>query len=189
MKNAWFPLVSVLLVVPSVATGATAPQGFDALASVVKTSKVPKDRLKAVQELGKLQDPRAIPVLIDAFHAMNPASPEDDWFVRRAASRALAQKGAAAVEPVKAVLADKDPIARTKAIATLGMMKAPGIQEILEKYVKADPEPQVRMECVFQMRDLGDKRSIPILKAVVKDDKDADVRDRATKALAKLEGS
>lgn len=154
----------------------------------IKTANTTKDaqvRLKAVQKLGDLKDPKGIPALIAAFKPLT-SDVKEDWFVRKAAVKALVGMGKESVEPLKKALVDPDGVVRTRAVDALGKLKPADVQQILETALKGDKEWSVRLEAVFAMRDSGDKKYLPALKAAAKDDESAAVRNNATKVVDKL---
>jgi HEAT repeat protein len=169
---------------------------------------VPWMRYEALQVLGELAHPRALPVLLRAFT-------DRDFNVRMRAGGALQQLGAPAVpaliELARTVEADLrasilsclrhigDPRAvslalgqldapdrhvRAAAIACVGRLRPPEARAFLEARLP-DPEPAVRGALCEALGALGDRASVPLLLRLLKEDGDSGVRAAAARALGK----
>lgn len=163
-----------------------APSEFDTAVATLQKSTAPFDRKKAAEKLGQLKDARAIPYLIEALSLKDP-DPEKDWFVRTVASQALTSFGAPAVAPLTKAAESTEPTVRRGAVDALTKMKAPGVIEILCAHLKTDADAPLRTACIFNMRDLKDKKAIPCLREVAKSDKDPEVREKAGRIADKIE--
>jgi HEAT repeat protein len=168
-------------------------------------------RSYAVEEIGKLHDQRAIPVLIRHLSDSNP-------YVRQNAAEALHEIGgpkaisallktlkdtqvegtallwaAGALawmgqdEGLKFLLAQlkfDDVNVRADVARVLGFRPFPGALESLI-YVLKDKDNWVRCVAIEAIGELRDKRAIPTVRALL-DDHDADVRRHAVDAMNKL---
>ena len=177
-------LMAIALLLPARARAAASTELDDAV-YVVRTSKDPAKRLKAVQKLGELKDSRSVAYLIDALHPMT-SDPRDDWFVRTACVTSLVRIGAPAVDPLRKAVTDPSPIVRARVLEALTKLRAPGVVELLAKRLKNDPEVEVRIACVAEMRDLGDKAALPPLREAAQRDQSPIVRERAASIADKL---
>lgn len=170
------------------ATAAPAPAAeLDKAIETVKTATDPQVRNTAVQKLGELKDPKAIPVLIEAL-APKAADMEKDWFVAKNAVNALVAIGKPSLEPLMVVTKHENAVVRKRAIEAVARLKPADVVGFLSKHVKGDPDPRVRAACVFQLRDLKDKAVLPVLQEVAAKDADADVKRHAKTAIEKIQG-
>lgn len=151
----------------------------------VRSEKDPQRRVKAVVALGKAKDPAAIPVLVDALRP--GPDPQKDWFVRKEATLALVSIGAPSIEPLKQALHDDSSIVRARALAGLTKLRAPGVFDILAAHLREDGSEQVRLEAVFQLRELGDPGSAAAIRAASQTDRSPALRERAAKIADQIE--
>ncbi len=167
---------------------ATLSPKLKALIGQLKAAKTPKERKAAVDQIGALRDPAAIPTLLDALKPMSSDS-NQDWFVGVSAATALSKIGKPAIEPLKQHLQDPNMKVRNRVVTALSLIRPPDIEQILTSRLKNDPAPQVRITCLRKLRKLGLKSALPALREAAKSDKDEAVRERAARAADRLEAA
>jgi len=154
----------------------------------------------ALEALGKLGDPRAAEVLVDAFH-----SPHSAWI----AKDALVRIGPAVVETVQRALRHHNTSVRFLAARTLGELRDLRALAALERAVRedgdetnrqaaraalkglllahlADPGADARRAAVEGLARLGDARTIDALQALLAGEAEAAVCAAAEAALRAL---
>lgn len=154
----------------------------------------------ALEALGKLGDPRAAEVLVDAFH-----SPHSAWI----AKDALVRIGPGVIEPVQRALRHYNATVRFLAARTLGELCDLRALAALERAMReddeetnrqaarsalkglllahlADPDPAARRAAVEGLGRLGDARTIDALQALAADDPDPAVAEAAEVAVRTL---
>ena len=161
----------------------------------------------AVEALGKIGDPRAIPALISLLR-------EAGWgFVGNAATEALSQMGSEgvdqvldllrdpatdvrlaavralggigdpeAVEPLKNALNDSDKDVRQAAAVALGKLGAPAVDSL----IAAIPDKAVAAHAIQALGTIVDPRAIPPLIAALRDE-DYGVRAAAVEAIGRYD--
>ncbi len=134
-----------------------------------------------IRALGELEDERAVDALIAT---LEEASPE----LRAATAWALGEiKGSRALEALaQMVRTDPDVHARKAAAEALRPYRSP---RTLLTFVTAlhDESPKIRTTAILALADLGDRRAIPPLIAVLQGDPHAEVRMLAAVALGHLD--
>jgi HEAT repeat protein len=111
-------------------------------------------------------------------HAPQMRIPSRSFTVRKEVFKALPQMGKAGAAALRAMIAEGD--ADTQVRAALALVEAgdPGAFEPLLKRVP-DAEPDVRATAVRALGQAGDRRAVPVLIPLLKDEKKAGV-DRST---------
>jgi len=132
------------------------PQGQDTadLEDLLKATRDPdwKTRWDAVNALGNMGDPRAIPVLVE--RALYDDNSHPRWRSLWALS-AVGIEGSEAVPLLLAALETEDPVVRRNAAVALAFFSQPeAIPELLAGL--GDPDEFRRWEAVFSLRDIGD---------------------------------
>lgn len=141
-------------------------------------------RLIAAQDLGMLGK-RAAGALPDLL----AAAQDKDHAVRVAALGALRSFGAAPMPAYIAGLADRHSAVRNVAAEGLGRLGAEASSAVPDLAARlTDPEMAVRLTCVEALARIGGAEAASALRTATKD-RDWFVRERAAKALAKLEAS
>ncbi|MCC7491119.1 MAG: HEAT repeat domain-containing protein, partial [Fimbriimonadaceae bacterium] len=142
-----------------------------------------KIRRRAATALGRLRSPQAVPLLLGSF-----ADP--DWQVNYAARDALAELGAAAVQPLLALAAANDPDAKRAALVDLYIRQALGRMNPvpLAELTSALQSPTVRVRQVAALA-LGESRAPEaqaLLEAVAANDAEPTVKYAAQRGLQLL---
>jgi HEAT repeat protein len=167
------------------ATVTAAPAQSIAALMAIRKSGDAKQREDAIQALGNIHDPRAIPQLIAAFAAAEAEGeePESNSF-RWGISKALELMAKEATPPLVAATHDKDPQVRRCAIMTLGKIGNADASALEAVHgALRDPEPAVRWRAVDALRyHCRDKRCIAEMTALLGDAEPA-VRDHAATVL------
>lgn len=119
-------------------------------------------RMRALEVLGWIGDPRALEPLVAALQS-NPEA------IRMRAAEALGRiRDPRAVEPLIAALGDGDQYVRSYAAEALGEIRDPRAVEPLIQALEADDEG-VRVDAVVALHQLGDLRAVKPLLALLKD--------------------
>lgn len=136
------------------------------------------DRLRAVRQLARADDPRAIGMLAVALKDRNAV-------VRQTAAEALGQVGInALVHPLMQALTDVDPTVRKNAVISLRRLVGPNAT-VLFMPVLTEADPATRALVIDTLGDIGDFRDAESLLASL-DDPDDKVRETAARALGKI---
>lgn len=110
----------------------------------------------------------------------------EDAYVREMACGTLCRSSGPEVGPaLMGGTRDRSPGVRARAAVALGQIRAPGAYEKLVELL-GDSVPEVRASAVNGFRWLGDKRSIPVVKELLKTERDRAVRDMASRTLQEL---
>jgi HEAT repeat protein len=117
-------------------------------------------RLRAVMALGQDADPSALPALLERLRL------EPDFYVRDNLSWAIARCGAAAVEPLMALLTDDDTSTRYHAAHALSKIGDPRAVDALVSLLD-DRDADVAQKAVFALGRIGDARALPALVAAI----------------------
>jgi len=146
-------------------------------------------RLAAIEALGRFQDERAAPALLQAYHASRQFPTEIANAIRCAALTSLGGKNhpeglelLAEVATMPAEKSEKSPIELTSHAAE------PLLTEILSQY---DPSHQAARDArLAAIRALGQSKSRRAIEALIPlvDDRDVAIRDRAHEALQTITG-
>ena len=124
-------------------------------------------RMYAADALGRIGDPRAVPVLEELFCA-------DDALLRAYAASAL---GKFDREEVRRLLVqglrDSNVRVRISAAKSLGSLRAKEAVEILEYKVARDPEPQMRLQAIQALGEIGSGGALEFLEKLLLDEKEA----------------
>ncbi|MCX7700129.1 MAG: HEAT repeat domain-containing protein [Gemmataceae bacterium] len=149
----------------------------------------PLCRLAAIETLGRFQDERAAPALLQAYHASRQFPTEIANAIRCAAMMALGGKDhAEGVELLCQVASTPKPETEKSAIELTGFAAERELAELLGKY---DPDAQAQRDArLAAIRALGQSkapRAIEVLLPLV-DDRDVAIRDRAHEALQTITG-
>lgn len=117
-------------------------------------------RSQAAVSIGKLDDPNAVNILIEALIT------EPDMYVREDITWALVRVKDAALQLLIVLLDDTNP--STRHLVTHVLTKIGG-QEVLEPLIHAlhDTEPTVISKAAFGLAQIGDERAIPALVSLV----------------------
>ncbi|MCP4695648.1 MAG: NACHT domain-containing protein [Gammaproteobacteria bacterium] len=167
-------------------------------------------RGKAVEALGNLKDPQAVPVLLNllktdtqslvrakaaevlggfkepaAVPALLTALQDDGaFFVRRRAAQALSQiKAPQALPAMLALLKSSDTTMRWRGVEALGNLKDLGAVPELIEVLRLDGFTSVRWRAAEALGNLNDPASVPALLNALKHDADVTVRGRTAEAL------
>jgi HEAT repeat protein len=118
------------------------------------------DREKAVDYLGDIGDPEAVPALIEALN-----DPVISWL----AAESLGKIGdKRAVGPLVAVLNSNEKWVRRNAATALGQIRDPAAFEALSSLL-TDKKHDVREAAVKALGQLGDERAIKLLSSLAND--------------------
>lgn len=155
-------------------TGKTALAGA---INLLQNSKDKTKRLNAVHRLGKLDDKKAIPVLVSLL------TDEDRAIRALAASKLIFLNNAAAVPGLIRALDDTDFRVRQHAVYALRRMKIKKCAPRFAEMLIADPAAVVRYNAALALAELGGKAQKPaVLKALY--DRESTVVLHACRALA-----
>ena len=200
--------------VPEVLTG----QRSDDATELIKATEHSDWRVRwdAVNSLGVLQDPRAIPALLK--RALYDDNPHPRWRSLWALT-AVDRDGSRAIPLLRPALHDSDPtVVRNAAIALAFFAQPEARPYLLEGLKNADsyrrweaifslrnvgdpevakallpllskemePEPGIRGEAALAIGDTGDRSAVPALLDVLRRDSSPEVRWRAGLAISKL---
>jgi HEAT repeat protein len=180
------PFIGLLLNACIVSTDHTAPtpeQVMPHLVALLKDQN-PELRRTAVQSLGKIARPEAVPALFEALE-------DTDAGVRRNAAWALGVLSEDALEedlaPLALLLFDSDPGVREAAASTLGLTgyTQVGIELLLERLAEPDaPEDSKRLIAAM----MGNMEAGPAVPALIRllTDRSAKVRRGAVAALGEI---
>ncbi len=120
-------------------------------------------RLYAADSLGKIGDPRAVPVLKGLFE-------EQDSLVKAYAASALAGFGMEEVEPVlQQALRDSNVRVRLAAAKALARPEARGSVEMLIYKARRDPEKAVRLQAIESLGAVGGAAAMEFLRELYAD--------------------
>jgi len=144
------------------------------------TDENPQSRMQAADALGQIRDVRAVKILIAVLEDENSSDRTQDLV-----AGALVSIGTPAVEPLIAVLKDKDPLVRMQAAYALGRIKDARAVGPLIGALK-DENPIVRMQAADALGQTKDVHAVEPLMAALKD-KDSLVRAQAADALGQIE--
>jgi HEAT repeat protein len=136
----------------------------------------PNTRVIAVSELGKSEDPKAIPPLANTL--LN----DESGYIRKTAAEALGNLGyPEAIEPLIRALQDEFEYVRKAAVMALGKI---GDRRCVIPLTGAlqDPFDEVRNEAAYSLGNIKDVRAVPSLISALRDE-DEWTRNSAVKAL------
>jgi HEAT repeat protein len=129
--------------------------------------------------LGRLGDRRAVPVLLAALQS--PST-----YTRRYAAWSLGQLGAAeAAEPLGKLLDTRDKYALREILVALGRVKAAASGDAVMARLKSE-DWEIRGAAAESLGWMGERRAVPALAVVLKEDRMAPVRAAAAEALGRL---
>jgi len=153
--------------------------GIDNLMKALQESEDPHIRRSVVFHLGKIGDPRSIPLLIAALS-------DTDKGVREQAALALSSIGKSAITPLKRAMEDPKWETRYRAVEALGKIAD---QQVVTPLIQAlqDERDHVRYMAAKGLRDLQDSQAIDPLIALLSDENEF-VRIMAVRGLAKIGG-
>lgn len=136
-------------------------------------------RLSLVEILKDIKDPSSIDIFIELLHDQNK------W-IRRQSSSALADYGDIAVDSLLTVVDDDNWRARGGAVWALAKIARP---DTIDVFVKAshDEKSFVRSGSVFGLGNIGGDKAVVALKELVDTDNSGYVRANAMSFLEKLE--
>jgi HEAT repeat protein len=138
-------------------------------------------RRDAAEELGKAGDAAGLDPLLKALQ-------DQEAGVRREAVKALGEIGdPRAVKPLGGVLDDPDEFVRVNAIDALERIRGDEAVDLIVSCLK-NANPLVRISASVSLGRIGDKKTIPSLEEVAKNDPRAYVRFAAEQALVQLRG-
>lgn len=142
------------------------------------SSKNPRVRWEAAEQLGLMGDTRAVPYLIKVLT-------DDDWHVRRRAADALGIiPNKKSVPFLVKLLDDEHFFVRKSAVTVLGKLRQPNTyKHIVKKLV--DWDENVRLSAIDAIGNLGEAQGIEPLLPLLETD-DADTRVHSSYALSKL---
>jgi len=150
--------------------------GAPAVEPLIAALKDEDVRMRAVEALGKIGDPRAVEPLIAALK-------DQDERMRKWAAEALGQIGdPRAVEPLIAALKDQD--VRMRAVEALGKIGDPRAVEPLIAALN-DRDERVRKWAAEALGKIGDPRAVEPLIAALRD-QNRDVRRASVWALGEI---
>jgi HEAT repeat protein len=138
----------------------------------------PLAREEAVEVLGELKDPRAIPPLLHSLEST------DRWEQRNAVE-ALCQIGVDAVGQLFVAAKDNNPVLRRNAVEVLGKLRATSAMSVLSESL-ADPDSTVRTQAAWALGELGDNSVMDFLEKLALNDPDENVREAAGEAIEKI---
>jgi HEAT repeat protein len=152
---------------------------FPALTALIRGGD-PELRTRAAQALGRIKDPLAVPILIEALK-------DDEAFVRVPASNALAGIGAPAVPALVGALRHKDDLVALSAGKILGRIKDPlSVPGLIESLLDSRAEWFLYRETVSlalaEMREVA----LPALIEALKD-RARPYRERIADALGNID--
>jgi HEAT repeat protein len=117
------------------------------------------------------------PLAADAIPELIATMGDEDEEVRSCVALALAKIGTAAVLPLTKELGNKDPVVRSLAARSLGMVKpAPVVAATPLVKSLCDNEAGVRREATWALGRIRDESSLPALIDLIDREKDTDVR-------------
>lgn len=165
---------------------ALGPEGIQALADLLLTSKKSSDRFLAGMLLEQIGDPAAIPALTQSLRS------EKDDLVRRMASHALAVIGTKdALGPLAAAMAgDADWGVRVN--SAYGLAKQgddAGVKMLQESYLSADTPAAYKLSILGGMSDVGNPAYGPIFRNILETSKDMGPLLMAVAGLEKIGGT
>jgi HEAT repeat protein len=184
------------------------PRVVEPLIAFMRQSRDPWRRSVAAKALGDLNDSAAVKPLVDslsdaskymrkdaaeALQALGwkPSTGEEKavYAIARDDFKACVREGAAAVEPLCAVLQDSDDDVRTAAVHGLGTIGHLGGRRVVAELIKRlqDNSPEVRKEAARALAPLKNAEALDPLIAAL-DDHVAEVAWEAVGALRKLGG-
>jgi HEAT repeat protein/TolA-binding protein len=94
-----------------------------------------------------------------------------------------------AVPILTRVLDRRDPCTvglRRKAVFLVSQKRRPGVEDVLLKSVKTDPDRQVREQAVFWLSQVGTERAVDVLGDLIDDAGDVGIQKKAVFALSQL---
>ena len=132
---------------------------YDELAAIVDDRSQEKIwRMYAAESLGRLADPRAIPLLRGLFA-------EDDALLRAYAASALGRFDEPGVsEVLEQALRDSNWRVRSTGIKALAERKEKGAVEILVYKARRDPVPRVRLDAIAALGQIGAREAVEALR-------------------------
>ena len=154
-----------------------AKKDVEGLIKALGYEKDDKIRLAAASALGKVGDARAVEPLTAAL--------KEKGSLWEAATWALGNMGAPAVESLIALLEDLDNDVRLAAVIALGQTGDSRAVEPLMETLYWNLDDNVRAAAVMALGHIGDPRAIERL-TVALEDADDNVSDLAAQALAKI---
>ena len=151
-------------------------QGSQDIAALIKATQDPvwKVRWDAVNELGKLQDPRAIPALVE--RALHDDNSHPRWRSLWAL-KAVEPDGEETIPRLRAALQSADPVVVRNAAIALAFFSQP---EALPELLRGlnDPDGFRRWEAVFSLREFGGPEVAEALIPLLDDEIEFDARVR-----------
>lgn len=110
-----------------------------------------------------------------------------DWLVRTLAVRDLVRAGLPAESEIVAALEHSNAHVRHVAVMSLGIVRSTNAVARLEAVLLKDPDDVVRSQVAQALSQIGQSRSLDVLRLALKDDKSKDVRHQAELALHAIE--
>jgi len=130
-------------------------------------------RMSVVKALGRLKDPRAVPVLMDRLT-------DRVSVVRGLAAEALVDMGTAGIDPLVEILGNNDPEIQDLASDALVKIGAPAVEPLLEKLSENDPK--FSWPIIDILGRIGDERAVtPLIEKL--QSPDPDIAMKAADAL------
>lgn len=169
------------------------PEVQDEVVKILTQSAVedprPLCRLAAIEALGRFQDDRAAPALLQAYHASRQFPTEIANAIRCAAMTALGGKNFAdGIELLCQIASTPRLQPETSAIETASFTAERELAALLGQY---DPDAQAQRDArLAAIRALGSSknpRAVEVLLPLV-EDRDVAIRDRAHEALQRITG-
>jgi HEAT repeat protein len=135
-------------------------------------------RTETVVALGKLQDARAVPQLVQLLDSYS----EELRGATSEALRAILSQNPGAIGPVLAAASSPDPTVRAGAIEAIGTLPVPAAASKTLAALK-DPDAGVRIEAARALGERGEPQAVPALLAAFNDE-DGRVGAAAAQALS-----
>ena len=133
-------------------------------------------RVSAIQKLGEIKDPAAVPALIEALQDV-------DSNVSEAAADALGKiKDPRAVPALIAALKDEDWVFQAWVFRALVSIGKPAIPALIEAVKDKDEDSGVRQDAAVALEEIDDPRAVPDLIEALNDE-DPNVRYSTASAL------
>ena len=121
-------------------------------------------RMYAADALGRIGDPRAVPVLEELFSS-------DDALLRAYAASALGRFDRDEVRRLLVQgLRDSNVRVRISAAKSLGALRAKEAVDVLEYKAARDPEPQMRLQALQTLGEIGSPQALKYLEKVLLDE-------------------
>ena len=132
----------------------------DDVQQLIAATRAPrwKARWDAVNELGKLKDPRGVPALVE--RALYDTNPYPRWRSLWAL-KAVDRSGAASTGPLEAALRCGDPTVSHNAAIALAFYNNPAGRDVLLMSL-GDERESWRWEAIFSLRSIPDDKTVQV---------------------------